>query len=80
MSQQQFREKNKTHFSGFTSVFVLMIALIWYDNFFCVNTHKREKENNIAITNSIIIGYSGGVKQQGRVANGPFGLQIKHPP
>ena len=48
--------------------------------FFCVHTPKREKENNIGITSSIINAYSGGVKQQGRAANGPFGLQVKQPP
>ena len=47
---------------------------------FCEHTHKRKKENNIAITNSIIIACSGAVKQQGRAANGPFGLHVKQPP
>ena len=47
---------------------------------FCEHTHKREKENNIAISNSIIVAYSGSVKQQGRAANESFGLQVKQPP
>ena len=41
---------------------------------FCVHIHKREKVNNIEITNRLIIANSGGVKQQRRVVNEPFDL------
>ena len=36
--------------------------------------------DSIAISHSIIVAFSGGAKQQGRTANGPFGLQVKQPP
>ena len=45
--------------------------------FFAFTPISEKKKNSIAITNSITVTYSGGVKQHGRVANG---LQVKQPP
>ena len=47
------------------------------DVFFAFTPTSEKKKNSIAITNSITVTYSGGVKQHGRVANG---LQVKQPP
>ena len=47
-----------------------------------LRTHPqaKKKTDSIAISHSIIVAFSGGAKQQGRTANGPFGLQVKQPP
>ena len=47
------------------------------DVFFAFTPTSEKKKNSIAITNSITVTYSGGVKQHGRVANS---LQVKQPP
>ena len=39
------------------------------NNVFFAYTPTSEKKKSIAIINSIIVTYSGGVKQQGRAAN-----------
>ena len=41
---------------------------------------SEKKKNSTAMINSIIVACSGGVKLQGRAANGPFGFHVKQPP
>ena len=51
--------------------------MIMKNVFFAFKLTSEKKKNSIAITNSITVTYSRGVKQHGRVANG---LQVKQPP
>ena len=48
-------------------------------HFFCTPTSEKSK-NSSAIINSVIVAYSGGVREQGRAANEPFNLQVKQSP